>query len=94
MSSVKTVSLAEAKDKLSALVDEADRTHEIVTITRHGRPSAVLMSTDDLESMRETIYWLSQPGVRDAVEQAEREYAAGDTVGGDDLRDEFGLPPA
>ena len=31
---MKTVPLSEAKDKLSALVDEADTTHEIVQITK------------------------------------------------------------
>ena len=59
MRDVKTVPLSEAKDRLSALVEEADSTHEIVQITRHGRPAAVLMSADDLESLQETIYWLS-----------------------------------
>lgn len=37
---MKTVPLTEAKDKLSALVDEADTTHEIIQITRHGRVAA------------------------------------------------------
>jgi prevent-host-death family protein len=48
---VKTVPLTEAKDKLSALVDEAATTHEIIQITRHGRVAAVIMSVDDLESL-------------------------------------------
>jgi prevent-host-death family protein len=48
---MKSVPLTEAKDKLSALVDEADTTHEIIQITRHGRVAAVIMSADDLESL-------------------------------------------
>lgn len=40
-------------------------THEIIQITRHGHPSAVLMSADDLESLQETIHWLSRPGIRE-----------------------------
>ncbi len=87
------VPLGEAKDKLSGLVDEAETTHEIVTITRHGRPAAVLMSADDLESLHETLHWLSQPGIGDAVAQADRDYAAGATTGGPELRTEFGLTP-
>jgi antitoxin YefM len=90
---MRTIPLSEAKDKLSALVDEADRTHEIVQITRHGRAAAVLISADDLESLQETIYWLSQPGVREGIESGRREYAAGETGSGDELRAEFGLPP-
>ena len=49
---MKTIPLSEAKDKLSALVEEADTTHEIVQITKHGRPAAVLMSADALESLQ------------------------------------------
>ncbi len=90
---MRTVPLSEAKDKLSSLVDEADRTHEIIQITRHGHPSAVLMSADDLESLQETIYWLSQPDIRGDLAQTTRDIAEGTTVSGDDLRGEFGLPP-
>jgi len=75
------------------LVDEAESTHEIITITRHGRPAAVLMSADDLDSLHETLHWLSQPGIRQAVADAEREFAAGETTSGEDLRAEFGLSP-
>jgi prevent-host-death family protein len=88
-----TVPLGEAKDKLSALIDSAETTHDIITITKHGKPAAVLMSADDLESLHETIYWLSRAGVRDDVATADAEYAAGHTVSIDDLRAEHGMPP-
>ncbi|NJC24243.1 prevent-host-death family protein [Arthrobacter pigmenti] len=90
---MKTVPLSEAKDKLSALVEEADKTHEIIQITRHGHPSAVLMSADDLESLQETIHWLSQPGIREDLEQSKRDIQEGNMVSGDDIRREFRLPP-
>ena len=89
---MRTIPLGEAKDKLSALVDDAETTHDIITITKHGRPAAVLMSADDLESLQETVFWLSQPGIRDTIAAAESEYAEEATVSGDALRDEFGLP--
>jgi prevent-host-death family protein len=90
---VKTVPLSEAKDRLSAFVDEAESTHEIITITRHGRPSAVLMAADDLESLQETVHWLSQPGVLQDVEQARLDRAEGRSISGADLRARLGLPP-
>lgn len=89
---MKSVALSEAKDRLSALVDEAEREHEIIRITRHGRGAAVLMSEDDLESLRETLFWLSQHGVRDDIAEAEREAAAGRTVSAADLRTRYGMP--
>lgn len=90
---MRTVPLSEAKDKLSALVDEADSTHEIVQITKHGRPAAVLMSADDLESMRETLFWLQQPGIREDLAAGEEEVEAGDALSGEQLRARYGLPP-
>ena len=86
-------SLIEAKDKLSGLVDDVDRTHEIVTITRHGRAAAVLMSADDLESLHESLYWLSQPGIREGIAEARAAREDGDTVSSEQLREQLGLPP-
>jgi antitoxin YefM len=51
------------------------------------------MSADDLESLQETFYWLSMPDIRQSIAAAEREYAAGKTISGKELRAEFGLPP-
>ncbi|OUM44976.1 prevent-host-death family protein [Arthrobacter agilis] len=84
---------ASGSDGWRSSVDEADKTHEIIQITRHGHPSAVLMSADDLESLQETIHWLSQPGIREDLAQARQDITEGSTVSGDDLRREFGLPP-
>lgn len=89
---MKTVALSEAKDKLSALVDEAEREHEIIRITRHGQGAAVLMSEDDLDSLRETLFWLSQPGIREDIAESRQAIKDGNTVGLDDLRAKYGLP--
>ncbi len=35
--------------------------HERVTVTVHGKPSVVLVATEDLESLEETIAILSDP---------------------------------
>jgi prevent-host-death family protein len=91
MSSMRTVPLSEAKDKLSALVEEADTTHEIIQITRHGRTAAVLMSADDLDSLNETLHALRTPGLVEGLAQADADYAAGNTVGGEELRRRYGL---
>lgn len=88
---MKNVPLSEAKDKLSALVDEADTTHEIIQITRHGRAAAVLMSADDLDSLNETLHALRTPGFGEDLAQADADYAAGKTVTGDEIRRRYGL---
>jgi prevent-host-death family protein len=57
---MKTTSLAEVRSQLSKYVDDVVNTHERVTITRNGRPAAVLISTEDLESLEETLFWARQ----------------------------------
>ena len=51
---MKTLSLSEAKMKLSSLVDAVQATDEEVLITRNGSPAAVLVSPDEFESLKET----------------------------------------
>ncbi|NOR24840.1 MAG: type II toxin-antitoxin system prevent-host-death family antitoxin [Desulforhopalus sp.] len=50
-----TLSVSEAKMKLSALTDSVNTTHEEVIITKNGKPVAVLVSPDEFESWRETM---------------------------------------
>jgi len=52
---MKTLSVSEAKMKLSGLVDMVSTRDEEVVITKNGRPVAVLVSADERESWRETF---------------------------------------
>jgi prevent-host-death family protein len=52
---MKTLSLSEAKMKLSGLVELVKATDEEVVITKNGRPAAVLVSPEEFESWKETI---------------------------------------
>jgi len=63
-----------------------------VTITKHGRPAAVMLAAEDLESLQESVYWLSQPDIRASIAEAEADIAAGSTVSSDDMRRQLGLP--
>jgi antitoxin YefM len=90
---MQTVPLSEAKDKLSGLVDRVEREHETIEITRHGHAAAVLMSKDALDSLYETLFWLSQPGVRDDIAEARRQLTAGEALSAADVRARYGLPP-
>ncbi len=55
MSIVEQMSLADVKNRLSEVVDSVEREHGRVVITRHGRPAAIVISVDDLESLEETL---------------------------------------
>ena len=52
---MKTLSLSEAKMKLSSLIDAVRSTDEEVLITKNGAPAAVLLSPDEFDSLKETI---------------------------------------
>ena len=52
---MKTLSLSEAKMKLSGLVDSVYKTDEEVVITKNGAPAAVLISPDEFEGWKETV---------------------------------------
>ena len=83
--------IAQARKGLGKRVDEADTTREMIRITRHGRTAAVLMSADDLDSLHETLHALRTPGLIDDLAQADADYAAGNTVSGEELRRRYGL---
>lgn len=55
------MNLREVKNRLSEVVDQVEREHDRVVITKHGRPVAVVVSVDDLESLEETLDVLSRP---------------------------------
>lgn len=52
---MKTLSLSEAKMKLSALIDGLQIGSEEVIITKNGKQAAVLVSPEEFEGWRETI---------------------------------------
>jgi prevent-host-death family protein len=87
---VSTIPLTDAKARLNELVEETALTHERVTITRHGRPAAVLIAVDDLEAMEETLFWQAQPGVHEDL-QAGRSAAREDLLSESDVRRRYGI---
>ncbi|MEX2622545.1 MAG: type II toxin-antitoxin system Phd/YefM family antitoxin [Acidimicrobiia bacterium] len=79
MSLSEQLSLADVKNRLSEVIDRIERQHGRVVITKHGRPAAVLLSVDDLDSLEETLEVMRDPGLIDAVREAEAEVAVGRT---------------
>ena len=78
--------LADARNRLSELVADVEKTHARVTITKHGHPAAVLVSPDDLASLEETLDILSDPDAIADLREAEAEYARGDVTTGEEMR--------
>ena len=62
-----TISVSEARMKLSALVDAVNRTEEELFITKNGRPVAVLVSPEEFASWRETVWIRNEPEFLDEI---------------------------
>jgi antitoxin YefM len=87
---LKTLPLSEVKAKLSQLVDEVESRDERVVITRKGRPAAVLVSQDELESWQETLDITSDRTLMTEIRRGLRQVERGKTVGYEEV---FGPKP-
>jgi len=84
-----TLPLAEVKAKLSEMVDRVEHQHDRITVTRNGRPAAVLVSPDDLASLEDTLDLLSNPAALAEIERARREAKTGKTLTAEQLRTKY-----
>jgi len=66
---MKTLSISEAKMKLSSLVDSVYKTDEEVIITKNGFPAAVLVSPDEFEGWKETVAIRSDSAFMDEIKK-------------------------
>lgn len=85
------VPFTEAKAHLSDLVDRVVSERERITLTRNGRPAAVLINPDELASLEETLDILSDPELVKSLRRSLRQAERGDTIPFEEARD--GLLP-
>jgi prevent-host-death family protein len=84
-----TLPLAEIKARLSEIVDRVERAHERVVLTRRGRPAAVIVSPEELESLEETLEVLSNERALAEIREAQAQIRSGQVVTGDELRAKY-----
>lgn len=75
-----TVPFSEAKAHLSELAERVENEHERILVTRNGRPSFVLISPDDLESLEETLDIVRDPDLMASLAVSRRESKMGKRV--------------
>lgn len=76
--------LREVRNHFSDVIGRVENQHERVTVTRNGRPVAVILSTADLEAMEETLATLGDPQALADIREADAAYTAGDVIRGTD----------
>ncbi len=72
-----TIPFTDAKARLSELVDKVVKEHERFTLTRNGRPAAILISPDELDSLEETVEILQDRRLLESIRRSRREAAKG-----------------
>ena len=75
-----TLPFSEVKAHLSDLADRVEREHDRVLVTRNGRPSFVLISPDDLESLEESLDIAHDKKLMASLRSSREEAARGETV--------------
>jgi antitoxin YefM len=80
-----TIPLGEVKSHLSELVGRVHDHHERVTVTVHGKPSAVLVAVEDLERLEETLAILRDTDTLRRLAESDAELARGEEVSADEL---------
>lgn len=69
--------LADVKNRFSEVVERLEKEHGRVVITKHGRPAAVVLSVEDLESLEETLDILGDGALVSKIQKAINELAGG-----------------
>ncbi len=72
-----TIPFSEAKAHLSELADRVELEHDRVLVTRNGRPSFVLVSADDLESLEETLAIVRDDELMSSLRKSRKESVSG-----------------
>ena len=68
---------SEAEAHLSELADRVEEQHDRILVTRNGRPSFVLMSPDDLESLEESLDVVRDDELMESVRRSRQEASEG-----------------
>ena len=61
---------SEVKAHLSELAGRVELQHDRILVTRNGRPSFVLLSPDDLESLEESLDILEDDDLMDSIRRS------------------------
>jgi len=68
---------SEVKAHLSELADRVELQHDRILVTRNGRPSFVLVSPDDLESLEESLDILRDDELMESLRRSRAEAVEG-----------------
>ena len=82
----KIVPFTDAQANLTELLDELEDRPEHILITRHGRPSAVLLSAEAFAALEETLEVVQDAELVEALRRSAKDAEEGDLIPLETLR--------
>lgn len=75
-----TIAISDARENLPKLIDDVYEKLKSFIITVSGKPKAVIMSLEELESLQETAEVLAIPGARESIAKGFEQIKRGEYV--------------
>lgn len=73
----KTLTVTQAKKKFLELVEGIENMREMITLTRNGIPTTIMMSLEDYESLLETLEILASPHIMKSLKKSRNQRLKG-----------------
>ncbi len=80
------ISISDARATLPDLINKISKNMERITITVNGKPKAVVLSSEELESLEETAEILAIPGALESIKKSKEQIKNGKFVELADLK--------
>lgn len=81
------ISISDARATLPDLINKISKNMERITITVNGKPKAVVLSSEELESLEETAEVLAIPNILEDLAKSRKQIKAGKFVTLSSLKD-------
>jgi antitoxin YefM len=80
------ISISDARATLPDLINKISKNMERITITVNGKPKAVVLSSEELESLEETAEVLVMPNILEDLAKSRKQFKEGKFVTLEDLK--------
>lgn len=77
---MKDIPITEARNELTSLPDRLSESHEVVSVTRRGKPVLAILNWEEYEAIVETLEILSDENLMSSLRQGLKEAKAGKLI--------------
>jgi antitoxin YefM len=89
MDAKRIIPISEARKRIFEIADEVQKPDTHYVLTENGKPKAVILSAEQFEDLLDDLDILSDPELAERIEEAERQYEAGDYITWEELKKEL-----